>query len=38
LKASLKHHIRTGKSLSIEAYSNRIHAQSDPKKSGLTPS
>ena len=32
LKASLKHHIRTGKPLSIEAYSNRIHAQSDLKR------
>lgn len=32
LKASLKHHIRTGKPLSIEAYSDRIHAQSDLKR------
>ena len=32
LKASLKHHIRTGKPLSIEAYSNTIHAQSDLKR------
>jgi hypothetical protein len=32
LKASLKHHIRTGKPLSIEAYSNRIHAESDLKR------
>ncbi len=32
LKASLKHHIRTGKPLSIEAYSNTIHAQSNLKR------
>jgi transposase len=32
LKASLKHYIRTGKPLLIEAYSNRIHADSDLKK------
>jgi hypothetical protein len=31
LEASLKYHIRTGKPLSIEAYSYRIHAQSDLK-------
>jgi hypothetical protein len=32
LKASLKHHIRTGKPLSIEAYSRSIHADFDMKK------
>jgi transposase len=32
LKASLQHHIKTGKPLSIEAYSNRSHADSDLKK------
>jgi transposase len=32
LKASLKHHIKTGKLLSIEAYSNTIHAQSNLKR------
>ncbi len=31
-KASLKHHIRTGKPLSIEAYSRSIHADFDMKK------
>jgi hypothetical protein len=35
LKASLKHHIRTGKPLSIAAYSNRIHAESDLKRGSL---
>jgi hypothetical protein len=32
LKASLKHHIKTGKPLSIEAYSKRSHAELDLKK------
>ena len=32
LKASLKHHIKTGKPLSIEAYSKRSHPEPDLKK------
>ena len=32
LNASLKHHIRTGKPLLIDAYSNRQHAELDLKK------
>jgi len=32
LKESLKHHIRTGKPLPIEAYANRVHADIDLKK------
>ncbi len=32
LKESLKHHIRTGKPLSIEAYANREHADIDLRK------
>ena len=32
LKASLKHHIKTGKPLSIEAYSRNIHAEFDMKQ------
>lgn len=32
LKKSLKHHINTGRPLLIEAYSSRVHADSDSKK------